>query len=72
MEEGQPGSPKAPTGQEIRLPGHFHDGAFQERNPTGYRKLVTLVMRDDFTGGIIWNTKITCSISSEKPGMEEF
>ena len=40
---------KIPTRREIRLSGHFHDRAFQEQDPTGYRKFVTSVMRDDFT-----------------------
>ena len=49
MEEGQPGSPK-----DFNLTGNPAIGtlswqSFQERNPAGYRKLVTSVMRDDFT-----------------------
>ena len=72
MEEGQPGSPKDFNRTGNPAIGTLSWQSFQERDPTGYRKLVTLVMRDDFTGGIIWNTKITCFISSEKPGMGEF
>ena len=49
MEEGQPGSPKGSNRTGNPAIGTLSWQSFQERNPTGYRKLVTSVMRDDFT-----------------------
>lgn len=49
MEEGQPGIPKDFNRTGNPATGTLSWQGFQERNPTGYRKLVTLVMRDDFT-----------------------
>ena len=49
MEEGQPGSPKDFNRTGTPAIGTLSWQSFQERDPTGYRKLVTSVMRDDFT-----------------------
>jgi len=49
MEEGQPGSPKDFNRTGNPAIGTLSWQSFQERDPTGYRKLVTSVMRDDFT-----------------------
>ena len=49
MEEGQPGSPKGSNRTGNPAIGTLSWQSFQERDPTGYRKLVTSVMRDDFT-----------------------
>ena len=49
MEEGQPGSPKGSNRKGDPAIGTLSWQSFQERDPTGYRKLVTSVMRDDFT-----------------------
>ena len=49
MEEGQPGSPKGSNRTGNPATGTLSWQGFQERNPAGYRKLVTSVMRDDFT-----------------------
>ena len=49
MEEGQPGSPKGSNRTGNPATGTLSWQGFQERDPAGYRKLVTSVMRDDFT-----------------------
>lgn len=49
MEEGQPGSPKGSNRTGNPAIGTLSWQSFQERDPTGYRKLVISVMRDDFT-----------------------
>ena len=49
MEEGQLGSPKGSNRTGNPAIGTLSWQSFQERDPTGYRKLVTSVMRDDFT-----------------------
>ena len=51
MEEGQPGSPKDFNRTGNPAIGTLSWQSFQERDPAGYRKLVTSVMRDDFTIG---------------------
>ena len=49
MEEGQLGSPKGSNRTGNPAIGTLSWQSFQERDPTGYRELVTSVMRDDFT-----------------------
>ena len=56
MEEGQPGSPKGSNRTGNPATGTLSWQGFQERNPAGYRKLVTSVMRDDFTPPELENT----------------
>ena len=48
MEEGQPGSPKGSNRKGNPAIGTLSWQGFQERNPAGYRKIVTSVMRDVF------------------------
>ena len=57
MEEGQPGSPKDFNRTGNPAIGTLSWQSFQERDPTGYRKLVTSVMRDDFTKGIKYDPR---------------
>ncbi len=52
MEEGQPGSSKDFNRTGNPAIGTLSWQSFQERDPTGYRKLVTLVMRDSFTSAL--------------------
>jgi len=61
MEEGQPGSPKDFNRTGNPAIGTLSWQSFQERDPTGYRKLVTSVMRDDFT-----EVAMKCADSSDR------
>ena len=70
MEEGQPGSPKDFNRTGNPATGTLSWQGFQERDPTGYRKLVTSVMRDDFTIDIKTNSIVLMENAADHMAQE--
>ena len=70
MEEGQPGSPKDSNRTGNPAIGTLSWQSFQERDPTGYRELVTSVMRDDFTIDIKTNSIVLMENAADHMAQE--